>query len=75
MADAINRDGTIAVAWSADGIGRLSLDGEHWASVEWPEKRQQWCIEDVEGRVVSGTQRQFGARRNQRKKLWRSPKR
>ena len=52
MADAISRAGTIAVAWSANGVGRLSLDGKHWASVELSEKRQQWCIEDVEGRCL-----------------------
>jgi hypothetical protein len=27
--------------------------GEHWASVEWSEKRQQWCVEDVEGRCLA----------------------
>jgi hypothetical protein len=53
MADAISRAGAIAVAWSADGIGRVTLDGEHWASVEWSEKRQRWCIEDVEGRCLA----------------------
>jgi hypothetical protein len=47
-------DGEIAIAWSANGlIGRVSLDGEHWASVEWSEKRNRWCIEDVEGRCLA----------------------
>jgi hypothetical protein len=41
----------ITIAW--DGmIGRITIDGEHWGAVEWSEKRQAWCIEDVEGRCL-----------------------
>jgi hypothetical protein len=49
------RDGTIAIQWSGDGIGLVMLDGKHWASVEWSEKRQQWCVEDVEGQCLRHT--------------------
>jgi hypothetical protein len=50
------RAGELTIAWQPSGlIGRVSLDGEHWASVEWSEKRQQWCIEDVEGRCLTYT--------------------
>jgi hypothetical protein len=49
---AIKRAGTLAISWGADGIGKVTVDGEHWASVEWSEKREQWCIEDVEGRCL-----------------------
>jgi hypothetical protein len=56
-ADRTYRGGKLTIAWSEAGrhglIGRVSLDGEHWASVEWSEKRQQWCIEDVEGRCLT----------------------
>jgi hypothetical protein len=51
---ASGREGELAVSWTARGlIGRVSLAGEHWASVEWSEKRQQWCVEDVEGRCLT----------------------
>ncbi len=41
------RQKPIRIAWTADKlIGRLTIDGELWASVEWSEKRQRWCIED-----------------------------
>jgi len=52
----VARGGTLSVSWHAEGlIGRVSLDGVHWASVEWSEKRQAWCIEDVEGRCLTHT--------------------
>jgi len=52
--DAIKRGGRLAVSWIVDGlIGQVTLDGEHWASVEWSVKRQQWCIEDAEGRCLA----------------------
>jgi hypothetical protein len=40
----------IAVSWSRDGIGRVTVDGEHCASVELSEKRQRWCVEESQGR-------------------------
>jgi hypothetical protein len=53
------RQGTIVVSWSTDArtgpVGRVSFNGEHWASVEWSEKRQRWCVEDVEGRCLTHT--------------------
>jgi hypothetical protein len=49
------RSGVIAISWGPTGIGEVTLDGEHWASVEWSEKRQAWCIEDVEGRCLTHT--------------------
>ena len=33
-------------------IGRLTVDDETWGAIEWSEKRQAWCIEDVEGRCL-----------------------
>jgi hypothetical protein len=46
-------NGEIAISWTSNGlIGRVALDGRHWASVEWSEKRQRWCIEDCEGRCL-----------------------
>jgi hypothetical protein len=48
------RKGKLAISWSADGlIGRVSLDGQHWASVEWSKKRRQRCIEVVEGHCLA----------------------
>jgi hypothetical protein len=50
------RTGTLAIEWSPDGlIGRVALDGVQWAAVEWSEQRQQWCVEDVEGRCLTHT--------------------
>jgi hypothetical protein len=47
------RQGPIAITWAGQGLmGRLTLDGEFWAAVEWSEERQQWCIEDAEGRCL-----------------------
>jgi hypothetical protein len=44
----------LTIAWQPSGlIGRVSLDGEHWASVEWSEQRQAWCIEDCEGQCLA----------------------
>ena len=48
------RQGAIAIAWIRNGeIGRLTIGGEHWVDVEWSEKRQQWCIQDCEGRCLT----------------------
>ena len=48
------RHQSIAITWVRNGeVGHLTIGGEHWASVEWSEKRQQWCIEDVEGRCLT----------------------
>jgi hypothetical protein len=50
------RQSPIAIAWSDDGlIGGLRISGELWAAVDWSEKRQQWCIEDAEGRCLRHT--------------------
>ena len=46
------RQGSIAITWTADGIGQVTLDGKHWCSVEWSEKRQRWCVEDSEGQCL-----------------------
>jgi hypothetical protein len=52
--DQTYRAGTLTISWEPSGlIGRVALDGEHWASVEWSEKRQAWCIEDCEGRCLA----------------------
>jgi hypothetical protein len=47
------RQKPIKITWTADKlIGNLTIGGEHWAAVEWSEKRQPWCIEDAEGRCL-----------------------
>jgi xanthine/CO dehydrogenase XdhC/CoxF family maturation factor len=44
------------IQWSGDDlIGRIRIDGELWAAVEWSEKRQCWCIEDSQGRCLRHT--------------------
>jgi hypothetical protein len=53
---ALARHQSIAITWVRNGeIGQLTIGGEHWASVEWSEKRQQWCVEDAEGRCLTHT--------------------
>jgi hypothetical protein len=43
--------GVLAVSWTADGlIGRVTVDGEHWASVELSERHQRWCVDVSQGR-------------------------
>jgi hypothetical protein len=43
-----------SIHWSSDGkVGRVYVDDEYWAAVEWSEKLQIWCIEDAEGRCLS----------------------
>jgi hypothetical protein len=44
----------IALGWNSDGtIGRITINGEYWAAVEWSEQRQCWCIEDAEGECLA----------------------
>jgi hypothetical protein len=48
------RPQSIALKWNGDNsIGRLTIGGKLWASVEWSEKRQRWCVEDSEGRCLT----------------------
>jgi hypothetical protein len=57
----------ITITWSGDGaIGRISINAEYWAAVEWSERRQAWCIEDAEGRSLR-TRRIFTARLSRKK--------
>jgi hypothetical protein len=45
---------SIAIAWNSEGtIGRITIDGQYWAAVEWSEERQAWCIEDAEGKCLA----------------------
>jgi hypothetical protein len=46
------RPGVIAIKWTADGIGEVTLDGVRFAEVEWSAKRQQWCVQDSEGQCL-----------------------
>ena len=48
----MNREGKISIAWSATGIGSVSLDCVTFARVEWSEKRQRFCIEDSQGQCL-----------------------
>jgi hypothetical protein len=52
--EAVQRRKPIKVIWSKDGarLGRITINGTHWAAVEWSEKRQAWCIEDAEGKCL-----------------------
>jgi hypothetical protein len=47
------RNRPIEISWSGDKLyGRLFIDAVRWAYVEWSEKRQEWCIEDNQGRCL-----------------------
>jgi hypothetical protein len=41
----------ITIDWGSDAarIGRIRVGTEYWGAVEWSNRRQAWCIEDVEG--------------------------
>jgi hypothetical protein len=71
----VYRKGKLEIFWASDGLGRVSLDGEHWASVEWSEKRQAWCIEDVSKAGASRIPPQSAARPRARRKRSRWPRR
>jgi hypothetical protein len=47
------RQKPIAIEWHGDNIGRIKIDGELWAAVEWSEKHQRWCIEDAAGKCLT----------------------
>ena len=52
MSNDPRRQKLVTIEWAYDKVGRLIIDGELWAAVEWSEKRQAWCIEDAEGRCL-----------------------
>jgi hypothetical protein len=57
----------IALDWNSDGtIGRITINGEYWAAVEWSERRQCWCIEDAEGACLAHTSHIQGQARSKR---------
>ena len=40
----------LTVDWNTENlIGRVTIAGELWCTVEWSEERQAWGIEDAEG--------------------------
>jgi hypothetical protein len=43
----------IEIMWSAGLVGRITVGGEYWGEVEWSERRQAWCIEDVTGACLT----------------------
>jgi hypothetical protein len=46
----------VSIEWTKEGlIGRLYIGREYWGAVEWSEKRQMWCIEDVLGACLKHT--------------------
>lgn len=51
-ADYLDRNGPIDLSWSSDLWGRLCIAGARWCYVEWSERRQEWCIEDSQGRCL-----------------------
>ena len=56
MSDDARQGDRLKIEWTGDGlIGRLTIGGEHWASVEWSEKRQRWCVEDSQGQCLKHT--------------------
>jgi hypothetical protein len=50
-----DRNGPIKLKWQdrASLAAELFIDDALWAFVEWSEKRQQWCIEDSQGRYLT----------------------
>jgi hypothetical protein len=57
----------IALDWNSDGtIGRITINGEYWAAVEWSEPRQCWCIEDAEGACLAHTSHIQGQARSKK---------
>lgn len=54
FADDLDRDKPMAIAWDRQKLqGRLTVGGEYWAAVEWSQKHQCWCIEDVTGACLA----------------------
>lgn len=53
----VRRSRPLEVTWNEDGplIGSIRIDGKLWASVEWSESRQAWCIEDAQGACLAHT--------------------
>ena len=47
------REKPVAITWVSSLMGRITVDGEYWAAVEWSNKHQCWCIEDCEGRCLA----------------------
>jgi len=48
------RENAVAITWSQNNLlGRITVDSEFWAAVEWSEKHQCWCIEDVTGACLA----------------------
>ena len=50
-----DRNGPIKLKWQdrAGLAAELFINDALWAFVEWSEKRQQWCIEDSQGRCLT----------------------
>jgi hypothetical protein len=47
------RERPIAVKQERQGLYRLRIDDELWASVEWSRGRNAWCIEDSCNRCLT----------------------
>jgi hypothetical protein len=45
------RNRPLEVHWVGT-IGRISIDGEAWATVEWSPRHECWCIEDAGGHCL-----------------------
>jgi hypothetical protein len=44
------RSQPVSITWETGNlIGRIVIDGQQWASVEWSDHHQCWCIEDSQG--------------------------
>jgi hypothetical protein len=55
------REKPLSIVWNGDVIGRISIEGEYWAAVEWSTKLQCWCIEDSTGACLTHQEALQGA--------------
>jgi hypothetical protein len=71
------RNRPIEVKWVGEEtgyhpLGRISIDGEHWANVEWSYKRTPGASK-MPRAPASSTPLTFAARRRAGKPRWSSP--
>lgn len=55
------RSKPLSITWHGDLTGRIRIDGEYWAAVEWSNEHQCWCIEDSQGRCLAHREAIHGA--------------
>jgi hypothetical protein len=53
-AEDLRREKPFSITWNNKNlIGRITIDGEYWAAVEWSNKHHCWCIEDSTGACLA----------------------